>query len=108
MMLDAIGSFTPIRTNGPAASSATGPAAAAAPSRSVSGTDFGDILADVSGQAVNSLKTAEATAISGIQGKASVAHVVQTIMTAEQTLQTALAVRDKVVAAYQEISRMAI
>jgi flagellar hook-basal body complex protein FliE len=29
-------------------------------------------------------------------------------MSAEQSLQTAMAVRDKVVAAYQEISRMAI
>lgn len=108
MMLDAIGSLSSIRTSGTTATHATGPAAAAAPSRSVSGTDFSDIFADVSGQAVNALKSAEATAITGIQGKASVQHVVQTIMTAEQTLQTALAVRDKVVAAYQEISRMAI
>ena len=57
------------------------------------------------GQAV---RAGEATAISGIGGKASVQQVVEAIMNAEQTLQTAIAVRDKVVAAYQEISRMAI
>ncbi|MBS9479315.1 flagellar hook-basal body complex protein FliE [Ancylobacter radicis] len=107
-MLDPIASFAPIRTTGTAAASAAGPASAAAPSRAVSGTDFADVFADVSGQAVNALKNAEATSITGIQGKASVQHVVQTIMAAEESLQTALAVRDKVVAAYQEISRMAI
>jgi flagellar hook-basal body complex protein FliE len=33
---------------------------------------------------------------------------VEAVMSAEKSLQTALAVRDKVVNAYQEISRMAI
>ncbi|MCK0207908.1 flagellar hook-basal body complex protein FliE [Starkeya koreensis] len=108
-MLDALNSLTSLR--GPAAASATsatGASAAVAQPRAVSGADFTDVLADVSGQAVNALKGAEATAITGIQGRASVQQVVQSIMAAEETLQTALAVRDKVVAAYQEISRMAI
>jgi len=34
--------------------------------------------------------------------------VVEAVMSAEQSLQTAVAIRDKVVAAYQEIVRMAI
>jgi flagellar hook-basal body complex protein FliE len=34
--------------------------------------------------------------------------VVEAVMSAEQTLQMAVAVRDKVVQAYQEVSRMAI
>lgn len=42
------------------------------------------------------------------KGQASVQQVVEAVMSAEQSLQTALAVRDKVVAAYQEISRMQI
>ena len=70
--------------------------------------DFGNILAQVSADAVQNLRTGEAAAISGIQGKASVQQVVQAVMSAEQTLHTAIAVRDKVVAAYQELSRMAI
>ena len=50
----------------------------------------------------------EAAALGGLQGKSSVQEVVQAVMSAEQSLQAALAIRDKVVAAYQEISRMAI
>jgi flagellar hook-basal body complex protein FliE len=34
--------------------------------------------------------------------------VVEHVMSAEQSLQTAIAIRDKVVSAYQEISRMPI
>ena len=35
-------------------------------------------------------------------------QVVEAVMAAEQTLQSAIAIRDKVVSAYLEISRMAI
>ncbi len=44
----------------------------------------------------------------GCSGKASVQQVVEAVMSAEQTLQSAIAIRDKVVSAYLEISRMAI
>jgi len=77
----------------------------------ISGTpavDFTNVLAQVSANAVSELKQGEAAAISGMTGKLSVQEVVEAVMSAEKTLQTALAVRDKVVAAYQEISRMAI
>lgn len=70
--------------------------------------DFADVLAEMSNNALATVKTGEAAAISGIEGKASVQQVVEAIMSAEQTLQTALAIRDKVVSAYQEISRMAV
>ena len=43
-----------------------------------------------------------------MQGKESTRKVVDAVMTAEQALQTAVAIRDKVVSAYLEISRMAI
>jgi flagellar hook-basal body complex protein FliE len=69
---------------------------------------FSDVLAQVSSQAIDTVKSGEAAAITGIQGKASVQQVVEAIMSAEQTLQTAIAIRDKVVSAYQEISRMTI
>ena len=71
-------------------------------------TNFSEILAQVAGQAVETMRAGEATALSGIQGQASVQQVVQAVMSAEQTLQTAIAIRDKVISAYQEISRMAI
>ena len=66
------------------------------------------MLAQITGNPMEALKASEAAAIAGIQGKVSVQQVVQAIMTAEESLQTAIAIRDKVVSAYQEISRMAI
>ncbi|GJE11667.1 flagellar hook-basal body complex protein FliE [Methylobacterium longum] len=79
------------------------PASSAAPT-----SNFGDLLAQMAGQMRDTVKAGEATAIAGIQGKASTQAVVEAVMSAEQTLQTAVAIRDKVVAAYLEIVRMAI
>ncbi|MEK4033524.1 flagellar hook-basal body complex protein FliE [Methylocystis sp. IM2] len=59
-------------------------------------------------QTVDSLKTGEAAAIAGVDGKASLQKVVGAVMQAERDLHTAIALRDKAVSAYQEISRMAI
>lgn len=70
--------------------------------------DFGSLLGGLFASAANAVKTAEATSISGIKGKASVQQVVEAVMNAEQSLQSAIAVRDKVVTAYLEISRMQI
>ncbi|MBZ6078563.1 flagellar hook-basal body complex protein FliE [Microvirga puerhi] len=70
--------------------------------------DFGDIMVQVAANAAQTLRAGESAAIAGVQGKASVQQVVEAVMSAEQALQTAIAIRDKVVAAYQEISRMAI
>ncbi|MCJ2036260.1 flagellar hook-basal body complex protein FliE [Methylobacterium sp. J-068] len=72
------------------------------------GTDFGEVMAQLATGLRTSLRTGEATAISGIQGKATTQQVVEAVMDAEQSLQTAIAVRDKVVAAYLELSRMPI
>lgn len=72
------------------------------------GLGFGQTLAQVAGDAVQTLKTAEAASITGIQGKASTQQVVEAVMSAQETLQTALSIRDKLVGAFQEVSRMAI
>ena len=74
----------------------------------VSQASFGDVMSQVATSAIDTMKAGEAASISGVQGKASVQQVVEAVMSAEQTLQTAIAIRDKVVAAYQEIARMAI
>jgi flagellar hook-basal body complex protein FliE len=71
-------------------------------------TDFGSVLASLARDTMSTMKVGEAAAISGIQGKASTQKVVEAIMSAEQALQVAISVRDKVVQAYQEIGRMAI
>jgi flagellar hook-basal body complex protein FliE len=74
----------------------------------VGSTDFGAMLGQLIGNAAGALKTAEATSIAGMRGQASVQQVVDAVMSAEQTLQGAIAIRDKVVAAYLELSRMSI
>jgi flagellar hook-basal body complex protein FliE len=73
-----------------------------------SGPSFSQVLEQISGEAVDALRGAEATSIAALQGQASTMEVVEAIKAAEQALQTATAVRDKVVQAYQEVSRMAI
>lgn len=84
------------------------PSIASAVASQTKGTDFSQVLARVSADAVDTIKQGEAMSIAGIEGKASVQQVVESIMSAEQTLQAAVAIRDKVVGAYQQISQMAI
>jgi len=83
---------------------------AALPTTTKSGAvgGFDSVMKSVATETVNNLYKSEMTAIAGINGKATVQQVVEQVMAAERTLQTTLAVRDKAIAAYQEISRMAI
>ena len=73
-----------------------------------SGMSFASMLGDLSLNAANSLKVAETQSFNAIQGKASTREVVDAMMTAEQSLQTAIALRDKIVNAYLEITKMQI
>jgi len=84
------------------------PGAAGAGASAAASGDFGSVLASFARDTMGTLKSGEAASISGIQGKVSTQKVVEAIMSAEQALQVAIAVRDKVVQAYQEIGRMAI
>ena len=70
--------------------------------------DFGDIMAQFASGVRTNLRAGESASIAGMQGKATAQQVVEAVMSAEQSLQTAVAIRDKVVAAYLELSRMAI
>ena len=83
----------------------TAEAGAANPANEVS---FSETLANVSMEAVQKIKDGEAAAIAGVDGQASVQQVVEAVMAAESSLQTAIAIRDKVVSAYQEVARMTI
>jgi flagellar hook-basal body complex protein FliE len=89
-------------------SSAGGVAQRSVASTQAAGTDFSSVLAQVSTNAVDTMKQGEAMSIAGIEGRASVQQVVESVMSAEQTLQAVVAIRDKAVAAYQQISQMAI
>lgn len=85
------------------------PAAPAAATAAKAGdVDFSDVLQRLMEGAAEKLKAGEVTAKAGIAGKASVQDVAEAVMAAEQALQTSIAIRDKAVAAYLEISRMQI
>lgn len=69
---------------------------------------FADFMTNMGTSFVDNLKAAETTSMNGVLGKASVREVVESVMTADQTLQTAMAFRDKIVSAYLEIVKMPI
>ncbi|MFN0191035.1 MAG: flagellar hook-basal body complex protein FliE [Aestuariivirga sp.] len=56
----------------------------------------------------NVLSEGEAAAIKGITGEMPLQQAVEKVLEAERALQTAISIRDKVVGAYLEISRMQI
>lgn len=72
------------------------------------GNSFSSMLSSLTGDTVGKLKTSETMSVAGIEGKASTQSVVEAVMQAQESLQTALAVRDKAVAAFQDLSRMSI
>jgi len=90
-----------------AVSGRSNPTAPTAPG-SASGPSFAQTLGQVVNDAIGTLQTGEAAAIQGIQGSLPPFKVVESIMSAQRTLSQALAIRDKAVSAYQEITRMAV
>ncbi|MBR0643439.1 flagellar hook-basal body complex protein FliE [Plastoroseomonas hellenica] len=72
------------------------------------GSGFGAALSRAMEQAVDAGRTADTTATQALTGQGSVTDVVMAVSRAELALQTTVAVRDKVVAAYQDVMRMPI
>lgn len=69
---------------------------------------FGSVLQDVIGDTVGQIKTAETTSQLGVAGKAGPVEIATAVASAETTLQMVVVLRDKMIAAYQEVSRMSI
>jgi flagellar hook-basal body complex protein FliE len=70
---------------------------------------FASALGNVVGNASGALQKAEQLSLGALQGtETDTRAVVDAVMSAEQSLQSAIAIRDKIVTAYLEISRMAI
>ncbi len=69
---------------------------------------FADTMAQVVRETAGDLKAAEATSVAAVRGEVSAQRVVEAVMKAELSLKSAVAVRDKVVEAYQEFARMSI
>lgn len=79
-----------------------------APAPDVQSADFGTVMSAMANDMVSAIQRGEQASMNGLNGQATTQEVVEAVMNAERTLQTALAVRDKIVTAYLEISRMAI
>ena len=108
-MIDPISASTRSIAVGSGADAGVAPLRGGAPSASTeSPVDFGAFLSQMASDTANTLRSGEAAALAGVNGQASTQQVVQAVMTTEQTLQTAIAIRDKVVTAFLEISRMQI
>ncbi len=69
---------------------------------------FASVLSDMASRTVDTLENAEQVSVKALQGDVDAREVADAVMTAEQTLQAAVAIRDKIISAYMEISRMAI
>jgi flagellar hook-basal body complex protein FliE len=69
---------------------------------------FADLVKQAAGDVAQTTKTAEQMSIAGATRGAELVDVVAAVSNAEMTLETVVAVRDKVIAAYQEVMRMQI
>jgi len=72
------------------------------------GQAFADMIKDNLTEAVDAGKQSEKMSLLALQGKADMREVVNAVANAETALQTVVAVRDRVLSAYQEILKMSI
>jgi flagellar hook-basal body complex protein FliE len=91
-----------------AAKSLAGGDAAAAGSDASGDSTFSDLLKKAATESVKTGDASEKQSMLATAGKGNVTDVVEAVSSADVTLQAVTAVRDKVVAAYQEILRMPI
>jgi flagellar hook-basal body complex protein FliE len=73
-----------------------------------SGVDFSAFLKGAVDSVAQSGKTAEAQALSVATGKADIVDVVTAVAESEAAMETLVAVRDRVISAYEDIMRMPI
>lgn len=71
-------------------------------------SDFGAMVKDAVNDLVDKGRSADAKSVDMLQGKADVVDVVTAVAETEVALETMVSVRDKVIAAYEEIMRMPI
>jgi len=72
------------------------------------GASFGSALQNALNGAVETSHSAETSAMQAISGEGNLTDVVTALSRAELALQTATAIRDRVVSAYQDIMKMPI
>jgi flagellar hook-basal body complex protein FliE len=109
MSIDPLGAAT-LTLSAPGVDNTLGSLSPAAPAGAAEAgrTNFAGLLGEMLSGLTGALRSGEAASLASLKGQIPVGQVVEAVMTAEQTLQGAIAVRDKVVAAYLELSRMQI
>lgn len=70
------------------------------------GAPFGQMVRDAIEDATQTVQAGESAAAGGVTGEAALVDVVTAVSAAETTVQSVVAVRDRVISAYQEIMRM--
>ncbi len=73
-----------------------------------SGTNFADILAQNVQGVVDQGKVSDQMAIDMVNGKANVVDMVTALSETEMAIESMVTIRDRVIAAYEEIMRMPI
>jgi flagellar hook-basal body complex protein FliE len=72
------------------------------------GDRFEDFMVKAAQDAVQTMRVGEEASAKAVMGTASLTEVVEAVTAAELTLQTVVALRDKMLQAYQDIMRMPI
>ena len=76
--------------------------------QAATGLDFSSLIKGAVSGVAQSGKAAETQALAAASGKADIVDVVTAVAESEAALETLVAVRDRVIAAYEEIMRMPI
>jgi flagellar hook-basal body complex protein FliE len=79
-----------------------------APKADAGGLSFGDVLKDAIGGVLDTGRKSDAQTVAMASGKANVMDVVTAVAETDVAVSTLVSVRDKVIAAYEDIMKMAI
>lgn len=72
------------------------------------GPSFGDYVRQATVESIDTLRQGEKASADAVMGNASLTDVVEAVTAAELTLQTVVALRDRMLQSYQDIMRMPI
>jgi flagellar hook-basal body complex protein FliE len=71
-------------------------------------TSFGDMLKNAAGNVIDTISKGEQASLQAATGSADLTQVTAAVNNAEIAVQTVVAIRDRVISAYQDIMRMPI
>ena len=80
----------------------------ASSTRPTGDTGFASMVGEAAQTALHTVRQAEQTTANAVAGKADVQDVVMALGDAEVTMQTVVAVRDKILGAYNDIMHMSV